>query len=73
MRTDLLAGNPRHGPYRRERSRRTCPVDWSAVEPDYRSGSLSLRDMALKHGCSHSAIANFAGKHGWKRDGGQGK
>jgi len=28
---------------------------------------LSLRDMAKKHSCSHSAIANRAGRHGWVR------
>jgi hypothetical protein len=68
MRIDPHGSNGRHEPYRRERRERTRPVDWCAVEPDYRSGTLSLRDMALKHGCSHSAIANFAGRHGWKRD-----
>lgn len=73
MHVDLLASNARHEPYRRERFRRGHPVDWGAIEPDYRSGALSLRDMARKHGCSHSAIANFAGKHGWKRGPGQGK
>lgn len=40
-------------------------IDWRAVEADYRAGTLSLRQMADKHDCSHSAIANFAGRHGW--------
>jgi uncharacterized protein YjcR len=43
-------------------------IDWNAIERDYRCGSLSLRELAAKHGCSHSAIANFAGRHGWTRD-----
>jgi len=43
-------------------------IDWNAIECDYRSASLSLRELAAKHGCSHSAIANFAGRHGWTRE-----
>jgi uncharacterized protein YjcR len=43
-------------------------IDWAAIERDYRGGAMSLRDMAHKHGCSHSAIANCAGRHGWKRN-----
>jgi hypothetical protein len=43
-------------------------IDWNAIECDYRTGSLSLRELAVKHGCSHSAIANFAGRHGWARN-----
>jgi uncharacterized protein YjcR len=42
-------------------------IDWHAVERDYRAGALSLRDMANKHGCSHSAIANRASRHQWTR------
>ena len=45
-------------------------IDWSAIALDYYdycAGLLSLRELALKHGCSHSAIANFADRHGWPR------
>jgi uncharacterized protein YjcR len=42
-------------------------IDWIAIEHDYRAGQLSLRDMASKHGCSHSAIANRASRHHWIR------
>jgi len=42
-------------------------IDWNAIEHDYRASPLSLRELALKHGCSHSTIANFAGRHGWVR------
>lgn len=52
----------------RPRPRRTA-IDWQAVEHDYRAGTLSLRAMADKHGCSHSTIANCASRHGWARDG----
>ena len=51
----------------RVRRRKRRDIDWSAIEHDYRAGPLSLRQLALKHGCSHSTIANFAGKHGWIR------
>ena len=44
-------------------------IDWLAIERDYRAGELSLRALAEKHGCSHSTIANFAGRHGWSRVG----
>lgn len=42
-------------------------IDWQAVECDYRAGRLSLREMAVKHGCSHSSIANRADRHAWTR------
>jgi len=48
--------------------RRRRDIDWNAIECDYRSASLSLRELAAKHGCSHSAIANFASRHGWTRE-----
>jgi hypothetical protein len=54
----------------RVRFQRRRDIDWPAIEQDYhayRAGLLSLRELALKHGCSHSAIANFAGRHGWPR------
>lgn len=44
---------------------RQHPIDWHAIEPEYFSGLLSLREIAMKHRCSHSAIANFARLHGW--------
>ena len=48
--------------------RRRRDIDWNAIECDYRTASMSLRELAAKHGCSHSAIANFAGRHGWTRN-----
>jgi len=42
-------------------------IDWDAVESDYRRGRLSLREMAAKHSCSHSSIANRARRSGWTR------
>jgi len=43
-------------------------IDWKAVERDYRVGILSLRQLAERHGCSHSAIANRATAAGWRRE-----
>jgi len=54
----------------RIRFQRRRDIDWSAIALDYYDycgGLLSLRELALKHGCSHSAIANFADRHGWPR------
>lgn len=48
--------------------RRDTAIDWAAVEVDYRSGRLSLRELGEKHGCSHSTIANFASRHAWSRN-----
>ena len=50
------------------RVQRSREIDWVAIERDYRSGSFSLRELAERHRCSHSAIANFAGRHGWMRN-----
>lgn len=43
-------------------------TDWEAVERDYRATNLTLRELADKHGCKHSAIANQAKRKGWTRD-----
>jgi hypothetical protein len=52
----------------RQRLYRRRDIDWNAVERDYRTGTFSLRELAERHRCSHSAIANFAGRHGWIRN-----
>lgn len=54
-------------PIARARLATRCDIDWRVVELDYVAARLSLREMAKKHGCSHSAIANRAGRHGWVR------
>lgn len=43
-------------------------TDWEAVERDYRAGLLSVREIGLAHGVSHTAINKRAKKHGWDRD-----
>jgi uncharacterized protein YjcR len=57
---EFLEGGRARRPKRRD-------IDWNAIEQDYRASPLSLRELALKHGCAHSTIANFAGRHGWIR------
>ena len=34
-------------------SARPKNVDWSAIERDYRSGVLSLRELSKRHGINH--------------------
>jgi hypothetical protein len=42
--------------------------DWERVEADYRAGLLSVREIAVSQGVSHTAIGNRARKEGWTRD-----
>ena len=45
------------------------PVDWEAVEREYRGGILSLREISDIHpGTNHVAIARKAKKEGWERN-----
>jgi len=55
----LLKWRRRHG-LRRATAQEACH---GVHRPSSRSprAMLSLHELALKHGCSHSAIANFAG------------
>jgi hypothetical protein len=50
----------------RRKQARSTP-DWIAVERDYRAGQLSLRQLAAKHRCSHSGVANKARRENWTR------
>jgi len=62
-RQGLEVGAPR---LRSRRGRRD--INWNAIEQDYRAGLLSLRELAEKHDCAHSTIANYAGRHCWTRN-----
>ncbi|MDX7989455.1 hypothetical protein FE392_19575 [Xenorhabdus sp. 12] len=42
--------------------------DWEAIESAYRAGSLSIREIAAKHGVSDTAVRKRANVHGWQRD-----
>jgi hypothetical protein len=44
------------------------PVDWEAIQNDYRVGIKSLRMMACEYGISHVAIKKRADREGWSRD-----
>ena len=44
------------------------PVDWEAVERDYRAGVKTLRTIAEEHGVTHGAINKRAKKELWPRD-----
>lgn len=42
--------------------------DWDAVERDYRTDTFTLRELAQKHGVTHTTISRRAEKHGWTKD-----
>lgn len=44
------------------------PVDWEAIERDYRAGVIALRQIGHDRGVSHVAINKRAKKFGWTRD-----
>lgn len=43
-------------------------IDWDKIEVEYRSGVLSIREIARRNGCDDKAIRNKAKKNGWKRN-----
>lgn len=43
-------------------------VDWPAVERDYRTSQMTLRELGDKHGCDHAAIARKSKNLKWERD-----
>lgn len=43
-------------------------VDWEALEPHYRAGIRSLKDIGAEFGCSDAAIVKHAKANGWVRD-----
>ncbi|KAA8563219.1 hypothetical protein FX985_03287 [Pseudomonas extremaustralis] len=44
------------------------PTDWERIEQLYRAGVLSVREIAVTCGTSHTAINKRAKVHGWERD-----
>jgi len=44
------------------------PVDWEAIERDYRAGMMTLRQVGEIHGVTHGAINKRAKRDGWDRD-----
>lgn len=43
-------------------------IDWEAVQRDFRAGVLSLREIGVAHGLTHTAVAKRAKRDGWARD-----
>jgi len=43
-------------------------TDWDAVEPHYRCGIKSLRQIADEFGCTSGRVAQVAKERGWPRD-----
>jgi hypothetical protein len=43
------------------------PIDWEAIEREYRAGQLSIRAIASEHGITDTAIRKKAKEFGWKR------
>lgn len=43
-------------------------VDWDAIEPHYRAGIRSLRDLGKEFGVSDAAIVKHARVNGWTRN-----
>jgi hypothetical protein len=53
---------------RKSASTRRSRVDWDAVERDYRTTQLTLRELEKKHGITNSRIAQKAKELNWSRD-----
>ncbi len=43
-------------------------VDWDAIEPDFRAGTKSIRQIAKENSITHGAVNQHAKLHGWTRD-----
>ena len=41
---------------------------WEAIEREYRTGQLSLREIGRQHAVTDTAIRKHAKQHGWQRD-----
>lgn len=61
LRMSEIARKPPSKPVRRK-------VDWDAVERDYRTTQLSLRELGARHGADSGAIARKAKRDEWARD-----
>lgn len=47
---------------------RRAPIDWEAVERDYRIGQLTVRQIQAKHNVSNGAMMERSKREGWERD-----
>ena len=44
------------------------PLDWEAIEREYRAGQLSVTEIGRQYGCSKTAIQQRAKKWAWTRN-----
>lgn len=44
------------------------PIDWEAVEREFRAGQLSVVEIGRQHGISHTAVNKRAKRDGWTRN-----
>lgn len=44
------------------------PIDWEAVEREYRAGQLSIAEIARRQGCTRGAVQKRAKRDGWTRN-----
>lgn len=44
------------------------PIDWEAVERDYRTGSFTDRELGKKYGCTHALVQRHAKAGGWEKN-----
>lgn len=44
------------------------PIDWESIEREYRTGQVSVREIARVHGISDNSIRKKATKEAWPRD-----
>ena len=49
-------------------SAKRSPVDWEAIEREYRAGQLSVSEVGRQYGVSHTAINKKAKAQGWSRN-----
>lgn len=43
-------------------------IEWDVMEPEYRAGQLSLKELGRRFDCSDAAIIKHAKKFGWTRN-----
>lgn len=51
-----------------EPRRKRAPVDWEAVERDYRTAKFTQRELATKYGVTHAAVQKQIKARGWTKD-----
>ena len=43
-------------------------IDWDAVERDWRTGHMSIREIGKRHNISHTVVRDRSITYGWVRD-----